>query len=173
MSHPTDQQLRVNIHLTATFSNSAPVVAAPAAGDYLSHLASDVSLGGAGLTTHVDTLSTNTAPSGSGAAFQGYLGALGASAAAISGPGIKSYADVMASSSAIEGAAVAVGAGIAAASAPAAPAATGDFLQSVYSQIVALSEGEVAAAGGNLVQSGNGLAFSAASGSTSMTFVKN
>jgi hypothetical protein len=157
MSNPTDQQLRVNIHLTATFSNSAPVAAAPAAGDYLSHLASDVSLGGAGLTTHVDTLSSNTAPSGSGAAFQGYLGALGASAAAISGAGMTGYLDALKTNEVVGATATTTSGG----------ASVTAFLENVYSQILSLPDGP------NKQTVGDSVTFSSVEGPYAMSFAKN
>jgi hypothetical protein len=82
----------------------APVAAAaaPAVGDYLGHLAFDNSIHGAGLTTHADTLATNAAPTGSGAAFDGYLGALPANNAAISGAGIQSFTDILLSNTYIK-----------------------------------------------------------------------
>jgi hypothetical protein len=161
-------------HLTTTFSHSAAGVDSGLVGSsagYLGHLASDHSIHGAGLTTHVDTLATNGAPTGSGAAFTGYLGALPPNAAAISGPGIGSFTDILLSNTSISAVGAPVAAGIAAA-APAA-AATGDFLQNVYNQLMALSPADVASAGGTITQTGNGIAFAAASGSASMSFVKN
>jgi hypothetical protein len=136
---------------------AAPVVAAPAAGDYLSHLASDVSLGGAGLTTHVDTLSSNTAPSGSGAAFQGYLGALGASAAAISGAGMTGYLDALKTNEVVGATATTTSGG----------ASVTAFLENVYSQILSLPDGP------NKQTVGDSVTFSSVEGPYAMSFAKN
>ncbi len=149
-------------------SDAAP---APSAGDYLNHLSGGNSISGAGLRTHVDTLTINSAPTGTGAVFSSYLGLLPANSAGVSGSGLQSYTDMLLSCSAIEGGAAApVAAGIAAATSVSAGA--GNFLESVYNQISTLTAEDVASVGGTLSQSGGSVAFAATSGSTSMTFIK-
>ena len=136
---------------------AAPAAAAPAAGDYLSHLGSDVSLGGAGLTTHVDTLSTNNAPSGSGAAFQGYLGALGANAAGTSGAGLVGYLDALKTNEVVGATATTTSGG----------ASVTAFLENVYSQILSLPDGP------NKQTVGDSVTFSSVEGPYAMSFAKN
>lgn len=138
---------------------AAPVAAAeaPSAGDYLSHLAGGHSLSGAGLTTHVDTLATNSAPTGAG--LQGYLGALGINASATSGAGLTGYADALATTSALAGEAPS------AAGAPPSAGSVSSFLESVYGQLVAQ---------GLAVEGANGsVTYASADGPYAMSFVKN
>lgn len=136
---------------------AAAVAEAPAAGDYLSHLDGGHSLSGAGLTTHVDTLATNSAPTGAG--LQGYLGALGINASATSGAGITGYADALATTSALAGEAPS------AAGAPPSAGSVSSFLESVYGQIVAQ---------GLAVEGANGsVTYASADGPYAMSFVKN
>lgn len=128
---------------------SAPVVSAPAAGDYLGTLNTGVSVSGAGLVNHVDTLTSNSA-SGTGAAMSGYLSALGSNAIA-SGAGFTGYTDALQTTSTISGSS--------------GSSAVASFLQNVYSQIMALP------ADAKTV-SGSSVSFSASSGNMAMSFTK-
>jgi hypothetical protein len=121
-------------------------------------LAFDISIHGAGLTTHVDTLAANAAPTGSGAAFDGYLGALPANNAAITGAGLTGYLDALKTNEAI-------------ATAVAAPVAGGNsltaFLENACSQIVSLPDDP------NKQTVGNTLTYTSVDGPYAMSFTKN
>jgi len=157
----------------AAVSASAAAAGVPAAaGDYLTNLAGAISISGGGLTTHLDTLASNSAPTGSG--LSGYLSALPV-AAAVSGAGLSTYTDILLSNSALEGSGAApVAAGIAAAAAVSGPTTgSGAFLQSVFGQIQALNADEVSSQGGSLVSNGDSVAFAIGKDNIAMTFVKN
>jgi len=150
------------------FSAPAAGVAA-AAGDYLATLRSAGDVSGAGLMTHLDTLTTNTVI-GTGVALAGYLAVLHTNAALASGAGIITHVDALGSNSAI------AGSGVVAPSAPSAPSApgvaSGGFLEKIFQQLSQLSPSDVAQSGGQLQQTGNDLTFAAGSAQMSMTFVK-
>ena len=151
--------------------SSVPAVAAPSAGDYLSTLRSGGVVSGAGMMTHIDTLTANTV-SGTGVALSGYLAHLHTNAALASGAGIITHVDALGSNSAI------AGSGVVAPSAPSAPSVpgvvSGGFLDKIFQQLSQLTPSDVAQSGGQLQQSGQDITFAAASaqGNMSMTFVK-
>lgn len=130
------------------------------------------SISGGGFTTHLDTLASNSAPTGPG--FSGYLSALPVTVA-VSGAGLPTYTDILLSNSALEGSGAApVIAGIAAAAAVSgSTTGSGAFLQSVFGQIQALNADEVSSQGGSLVSNGNSVAFALGKDNIAMTFVKN
>jgi hypothetical protein len=143
---------------------AAPVGAAPigdiaAVTGYLGTLAgAGAPLAGAGITSFADFL-----PSGSttinGGGLSGYLDILHTEATQTSGAGLTGYLDALKSSAAIAS-------NLGAAPAAASPSVT-SFLESVYSQILALPEGN------GKTTSGASVSYTASSGSFAMQFVKN
>uniref|UniRef100_A0A7S3Q4Q5 Uncharacterized protein n=1 Tax=Chaetoceros debilis TaxID=122233 RepID=A0A7S3Q4Q5_9STRA len=154
----------------APFAAAAPVAAAPvgaapvgdniaAVTSYLGTLAgASAPLVGAGISTFADFL-----PSGStsinGGGLSGYLDILHTEATQTSGAGLTGYLDALKSSAA-------VASNLGAAPAAASPSVT-SFLESVYSQILALPEGN------GKTTSGASVSYTASSGSFAMQFVKN
>jgi len=143
----------------APVAPSAPAPVAPAAGvaaaagDYLSTLRSAGSVSGAGLMTHLDTLTTNTVI-GTGVALSGYLSVLGTNAAVTTGAGLSGYLDALKTNSVVSG------------SSGASPSVT-SFLENVYNQIVALPED------GNKIVNGNKVSYTSTSGPYAMAFIQN
>jgi hypothetical protein len=145
----------------APVAYAAPVVAAAApaagvaaaAGDYLSTLRTAGAVSGAGLMTHLDTLTVNT-NSGTGVALTGYLSALGTNAAVTTGAGLTGYLDALKTNSVVSG------------SSGASPSVT-SFLENVYNQIMALP------ADGNKSVNGNKVSYTSTSGPYAMAFIKN
>ncbi len=142
----------------APAATSAPVVAAPAAGDYLSTLggtgASPIS--GAGMVGYLDAIPAAAAPT-SGAGMANYLDILATGASQTSGAGLAGYLDALATNSV---------AGSSSVAAPTSPSVS-SFLESVYQQILALPED------GSKKVSGSTLTFASANGPFAMSFVKN
>lgn len=127
---------------------AAPLAAsaAPSAGNYLSTLGGGSSPTGAGLTSYTSTLPQSSAPTGSG--LTGYLNTLAVNASA-SGAGLSGYVDALATNSAIN-----KGSSVTA------------FLESVYSQIMALPDD------GSKKVSGSSVAFATTDGQYAISFVR-
>lgn len=127
---------------------AAPLAAsaAPSAGDYLSTLGGGSAPTGAGPASYLSTLPQSSAPTGSG--LTGYLNTLAVNASA-SGAGLSGYADALATNTAIN-----TGSGVTA------------FLESVYSQIMALPDD------GSKKVSGSSVAFATTDGQYAISFVK-
>mmetsp|Transcript_4461 Transcript_4461/g.4188 ORF Transcript_4461/g.4188 Transcript_4461/m.4188 type:complete len:317 (+) Transcript_4461:31-981(+) len=144
---------------------AAPVGAAPigdniaAVTSYLGTLAvASAPLAGAGISTFADFLPSGSTPI-NGGGLSGYLDILHTEATQTSGAGLTGYLDALKSSAA-------VASNLGAAPAAASPSVT-SFLESVYSQILALPEGN------GKTTSGASVSYTASSGSFAMQFVKN
>jgi hypothetical protein len=136
-----------------SYSSVPAAGVAAAAGDYLSTLRTAGAVSGAGLMTHLDTLTVNT-NSGTGVALTGYLSALGTNAAVTTGAGLTGYLDALKTNSVVSG------------SSGASPSVT-SFLENVYNQIMALP------ADGNKSVNGNKVSYTSTSGPYAMAFIKN